>query len=54
MTAPSPAAPQPIISINALESGYIRSHILFGVNFMAKKKELTVIVGPNGCGKSTA
>jgi branched-chain amino acid transport system ATP-binding protein len=42
-----------IIHVNALNSGYVNSHILFGVDFEAKEKEITVIVGPNGSGKST-
>ncbi|QLH06608.1 ABC transporter ATP-binding protein [Nitrosopumilus ureiphilus] len=41
------------IHVNALNSGYVNSHILFGVDFEAKEKEITVIVGPNGSGKST-
>ncbi len=41
------------INVNALNSGYANSHILFGVDFEAKEKEITIIVGPNGSGKST-
>jgi len=42
-----------IIHVDNLNSGYARSHILFGVDFEAKEKEITIIVGPNGSGKST-
>ncbi|MCH6586529.1 MAG: ABC transporter ATP-binding protein [Thaumarchaeota archaeon] len=39
--------------VDALNSGYVNSHILFDVDFDAKEKEITVVVGPNGSGKST-
>jgi len=42
-----------IIQVDALNSGYGNSHVLFGVDFEAKEKEITVVVGPNGSGKST-
>ena len=42
-----------IIHVDALNSGYGNSHVLFGVDFEARKKEITIIVGPNGSGKST-
>jgi len=42
-----------IIQVDALNSGYVNSHVLFGVDFEAKEKEITVVVGPNGSGKST-
>jgi branched-chain amino acid transport system ATP-binding protein len=42
-----------IIHVDALNSGYANSHVLFGVDFEAKQKEITVVVGPNGSGKST-
>ena len=42
-----------IIHVDALNSGYGNSHVLFGVDFEAKEKEITVVVGPNGSGKST-
>ncbi len=42
-----------IIHVDALDSGYVNSHILFGVDFEAREKEITVVVGPNGSGKST-
>jgi len=42
-----------IIHVDALNSGYVNSHVLFGVDFEAKEKEITVVVGPNGSGKST-
>ena len=41
------------IYVDALNSGYVNSHILFDVDFEAKEKEITVVVGPNGSGKST-
>jgi len=42
-----------IIHVDALNSGYVNSHILFGVDFEAREKEITIVVGPNGSGKST-
>jgi branched-chain amino acid transport system ATP-binding protein len=42
-----------IIHVEALNSGYANSHVLFGVEFEAKEKQITVVVGPNGSGKST-
>ena len=42
-----------VIQVGSLEAGYVKSHVLFGVNFEAIDNEITVIVGPNGCGKST-
>jgi len=42
-----------IIHVAALNSGYGNSHVLFGVDFEAKEKEIAVVAGPNGSGKST-
>ncbi|MDI1496095.1 MAG: ABC transporter ATP-binding protein [Cenarchaeum symbiont of Oopsacas minuta] len=44
---------QSAITIKKLQSGYGQSRILFGVDFEAKREQITVIVGPNGGGKST-
>lgn len=44
---------QKTIHVDALNSGYVNSHILFDVDFDAKEKEITIVVGPNGSGKST-
>ena len=43
-----------IIHVAALNSGYANSHVLFGVEFEAKEKQITVVVGPNGSGKTTS
>ena len=43
----------PTIHVNALNSGYVNSHIVFDVDFDAKEKEITIVIGPNGSGKST-
>ena len=42
-----------VINVNNLKSGYANTHVLFGINFEAKKDNITVVVGPNGSGKST-
>ncbi len=42
-----------VISVNNLNAGYAKSHVLYGVNFEALKGKITVIIGPNGSGKST-
>ncbi|RNJ75819.1 MAG: ABC transporter ATP-binding protein [Nitrosopumilus sp. H8] len=42
-----------IIQTSNLYAGYGASHIIFGIDFEAKKEDITVIVGPNGSGKST-
>ncbi len=42
-----------MLETQGLSSGYKELHILFDVNFKAKKGEITAIVGPNGSGKST-
>ncbi|RNJ75791.1 MAG: ABC transporter ATP-binding protein [Nitrosopumilus sp. B06] len=42
-----------MVEIKNLYAGYGNSHIIFGIDFEAKKKDITVVVGPNGSGKST-
>ncbi len=42
-----------MIEIRGIHAGYNKSKIIFGVNFDAKKNEITAIIGPNGSGKST-
>ncbi len=41
------------IRVKGIKSGYGHSNILFGVDFDAIKGQITVIIGPNGGGKST-
>ena len=42
-----------VVESKKLEAGFGKSHILFGIDFVAKEHDITVIVGHNGCGKST-
>jgi len=41
------------VTITKAEKDYSATQVLFGVNFLAKKGELTAIVGPVGSGKSS-
>ena len=42
------------LEVKDLVSGYVKSvDILHKVNIKAKKAKITVIIGPNGCGKTT-
>ena len=47
------SASEAYVRVDSLNSGYMGSHILFDVDFEARKGLITVIVGPNGSGKST-
>ena len=51
--AASASASEAYVRVDSLNSGYMGSHILFDVDFEARKGLITVIVGPNGSGKST-
>ncbi len=42
-----------VVRVDKLSSGYASSHILFDVDFEARRGAITVIIGPNGSGKST-
>ncbi len=42
-----------MITVEKLNAGYGRLHILFDVDVNVKEKSITVVVGPNGSGKST-
>ena len=42
-----------MITVDKLNAGYGRLHILFDVDVEVKEKSITVVVGPNGSGKST-
>ena len=42
-----------MLSIDGINSGYGRLHVLFDIKASVGDKEITVLVGPNGSGKST-
>jgi ABC-type branched-subunit amino acid transport system ATPase component len=44
---------EPFLSVEALVTGYRQMEILHGVSIAARRGEMVVIIGPNGCGKST-
>ena len=43
-----------MLKVEALETGYGKKQVLFGINLEAPKRKITAIIGPNGSGKSTA
>jgi ABC-type branched-subunit amino acid transport system ATPase component len=45
--------PEAVLAVEELSAGYGGAPIVQGVTMRATKGEITVIVGPNGCGKST-
>ena len=44
---------EPILSVEGLNAGYGKFHILFDVGFTVAEREILSVVGPNGSGKST-
>lgn len=42
-----------MLKIEALETGYGKKQVLFGINLEAGQGKITAIIGPNGSGKST-
>ncbi len=50
----APAAEAPVcLQVSSLSAGYGRAQILKNVSFCAKQGEITGLLGPNGCGKTT-
>jgi branched-chain amino acid transport system ATP-binding protein len=47
------SAPEPLLSVTALESGYGKIRVLHGVDFNMARGEVVALLGPNGAGKST-
>jgi branched-chain amino acid transport system ATP-binding protein len=43
-----------MLKVEALETGYGKKQVLFGIDLEAAKENITAIIGPNGSGKSTA
>ena len=48
-----PAEPPICLRVSSLSAGYGRSPVLKDVSFCAKQGEITGLLGPNGCGKTT-
>ena len=42
-----------MLTLTAIDAGYGKKQVLFGVNLSVKAGKVTVIIGPNGAGKST-
>jgi len=47
------SAPEPLLSVGALESGYGKIRVLHGVDFAVSPGEVVALLGPNGAGKTT-
>jgi branched-chain amino acid transport system ATP-binding protein len=47
------SAPEPLLSVAALESGYGKIRVLHGIDFQVATGEVVALLGPNGAGKST-
>jgi branched-chain amino acid transport system ATP-binding protein len=47
------SAPEPLLSVTALESGYGKIRVLHGIDFNMARGEVVALLGPNGAGKST-
>ncbi len=47
------SAPEPLLSVGALESGYGKIRVLHGIDFQVAAGEVVALLGPNGAGKST-
>jgi branched-chain amino acid transport system ATP-binding protein len=47
------SAPEPLLSVAALESGYGKIRVLHGIDFQVAAGEVVALLGPNGAGKST-
>ncbi len=47
------SAPEPLLSVGALESGYGKIRVLHGIDFQIAAGEVVALLGPNGAGKST-
>jgi branched-chain amino acid transport system ATP-binding protein len=47
------SAPEPLLSVTALESGYGKIRVLHGLDFNISRGEVVALLGPNGAGKST-
>ena len=43
-----------MLNVEALETGYGKKQVLFGIDLEAAQGKVTAIIGPNGSGKSTA
>jgi branched-chain amino acid transport system ATP-binding protein len=47
------SAPEPLLSVTALESGYGKIRVLHGIDLTISRGEVVALLGPNGAGKST-
>ncbi len=47
------SAPEPLLTVAALESGYGKIRVLHGIDFQVAAGEVVALLGPNGAGKST-
>jgi branched-chain amino acid transport system ATP-binding protein len=47
------SAPEPLLSVAKLESGYGKIRVLHGIDFQVASGEVVALLGPNGAGKST-
>ena len=42
-----------MLSLQGVNAGYGKLHVLFDIDAFLKEKEITILIGPNGSGKST-